>query len=304
LSISQLGESVSPVEMNFITLKGLTFSAQARCTELIFEGKRFIQTYIKDLTEHKRREAEIVHLETEMHDVLTWQVAQHTVAALAHEVNQPLASASILCEAANRMLVNDGRSDDAKTDRSQRLQQTLQRITIDIERAGSVLRNLLKSVNQPDITRAQEMVNELVAESIQIARKETVFGYQIVTHYVADLPNLKVNRLQVIKVLLNLIHNAAHAMHEAGVATGKIWISTALAADGHEVCVSVRDEGPGISTELQHEVFQPFISTKPGGLGMGLTISRALIEAHDGKLWHARSEGTGATFHFTLPLTS
>lgn len=257
-----------------------------------------------DITDRKRHEAELAHLQTEMHDILTWQVAQQTVAALAHEVNQPLASASILCEAASRMLVGNGLSADAKADKSKRLEQTLQRIASDIERAGDVLRNLLKSVTQPDITRVPEMLNELVAESIQTALEEGVFGYPIVTHYAADLPAVKVNRLQVVKVLLNLIHNAAQAMHEAEVNTGKIWVNTALSADGREVCVSVRDDGPGISAALQEEIFQPFITTKSHGLGMGLTISRALIEANGGKLWHSQDDGLGATFHFTLPISS
>ena len=255
-----------------------------------------------DISERKRQEAEIAHLQTEMHDILAWQVAQHTVAALAHEVNQPLASASILCEAANRMLVTNGLSEEAKADKSKRLEQTLQCIASDIGRAGDVLRNLLKSVNQPDITRAPAVVNELVTESIQTALEEGIFGYQVITDYAVDLPAVQLNRLQVIKVLLNLIHNGAQAMHELQIPNGKICVSTALSANGSEVCVSVRDQGPGISADLQAEVFQPFITTKSHGLGMGLTISRALIEANGGRLWHTPNDGPGVTFQFTLPV--
>jgi PAS domain S-box-containing protein len=257
-----------------------------------------------DTTERKQHEVEITRLQTELQDILAWQVAQHTVAALAHEVNQPLASASILSEAANRMLRTNELSDDAKVENLKRLKQTLKCITSDIERAGDVLRNLLKSVNKPDITQAPTKVNGLVAESIKTAAREGVFGYRIMTDCATDLPLAKVNHLQVVKVVLNLIHNAAQSMHGATVANGKIWISTALTADGSEICVSVRDEGPGISASLQEEIFQPFITTKPHGLGMGLTISRALIEANGGKLWHSQDNGLGATFHFTLPVSS
>jgi signal transduction histidine kinase len=130
---------------------------------------------------------------------------------------------------------------------------------------------------------------------------EGVFGYSINKTYAADLPLVKVNRLQVSKVLLNLIHNAAQAMKVAQIVNGKIDVSTTLAADGHEIIVTVQDEGPGISTVMQQEIFQPYISTKAHGLGLGLTISRALIEAHGGKLWATQVEGQGATFHFTLP---
>jgi two-component system sensor kinase FixL len=101
---------------------------------------------------------------------------------------------------------------------------------------------------------------------------------------------------------LNLLHNGAQAMHAAHITNGGLHVRTALSADGSEVRVSVRDQGPGISADLQAEVFQPFITTKLHGLGMGLTISRALIEANGGKLWHTPNDGPGATFHFTLPV--
>ena len=257
-----------------------------------------------DITERKQYETAMKALQNELDATLVWQVAQHTVAALAHEVNQPLASASILCEAANRMLAAARMLDLAKAENPNRLETTLQRIASDIERAGSILKNLLKSLNKPDITRSPAAVNGLVAESIQAALEERSFGHRIVTDYGTDLPLVNVNRLQVIKVLLNLIQNSAQAMHGARIHKGKIWVSTSLTVDGSEICVSVRDEGPGISASLQQEIFQPFITTKPNGLGMGLTISRALIDAHDGKLWHSQEGGLGASFHFTLPISS
>jgi C4-dicarboxylate-specific signal transduction histidine kinase len=235
--------------------------------------------------------------------MLVWQVAQHTVAALGHEINQPLASASILCEAANRMLRTQAQTDEARAIQAQRLANTLQRIASDIDRAGSVLRNLLKSVQQPDITRASVMVNDMLAESIHSAREEGVYNYPITIDDAADLPTVHVNRVQVVKVLLNLIHNAAQAMHEAQIDNGTIWINTTLTPDGRAICVTVRDEGPGVSATLQQEIFQPFITTKSSGLGMGLTISVALIEAQGGKLWHTQEGGRGAAFHFTLPIS-
>ncbi len=299
-SITQFVESALPLDIKLINLKGLTFGAQVRSTAFIFGGEHFVQTYIQDLTEERRREAELAQLQNEMDDLLVWQVAQHTVAALAHEVNQPLASASILCEAANRMLLTDGLSVDAQADKSKRIVQTLRTITSDIERAGDILKNLLRSVNKPDITRLPAMVNELVAESVRTSIDEGIFDCRIITDFAVALPAVKVNRLQIVKVLLNLIHNAAQAMNNAKMSNGHIWISTALAADGREICVKVRDEGPGISAALQQEIFQPFITTKSHGLGMGLNISRALIEANGGKLWQTSNDGYGVTFHFTL----
>ena len=256
-----------------------------------------------DASKRKRHEIEIAHLQTEMEDLLVWQVAQHTVAALAHEVNQPLASASILCEAADRMLRAEGLSEEAKGKQTEKLLRTLKSISSETERAGAVLRKLVRSVTQSDITRAPTPANEVVAESIQTAREEGVFDYTINTSYAANLPAIMANSLQVNKVLLNLLHNGAQAMYGAHITNGKLLVSTALVADGREVCISVRDEGPGIGADMQQEVFQPFITTKLHGLGMGLTISRALIEANGGKLWHTPNDGPGTTFHFTLPIS-
>jgi signal transduction histidine kinase len=254
-----------------------------------------------DISERKQSESTMEALHDEMNAMLVWQVAQHTVAALAHEINQPLASASILCEAVSRMVLANDLSAKGVGYTPNRPQETLKHIASEIERAGTVLRSLLISVNKPDITRATEVVNELVGESIQTALGEGVFGYQIIKDFTADLPLVKVNRLQVSKVLLNLIHNGAQAMQGAQTVKGKIVVSTALVNGGGEICVSVQDDGPGISALMQQEIFQPYISTKSHGLGLGLTISRALIEAHGGKLWATQVEGQGATFHFTLP---
>jgi signal transduction histidine kinase len=257
-----------------------------------------------DITERKLNESKMETLHDEMDAMLVWQVAQHTVAALAHEINQPLASLSILSEVAKRALVSDRESVEDQGEMIARCEETLTRMNIEIERAASVVRSLLISVNKPDITRAPALANELIGESIQTALDEGVFSFHIKTDYAANLPPVKVNRLQVNKVLLNLIHNSAQAMQGAQMLTGTIEISTALAADGHEICITVQDEGPGISELMQQEIFQPYISTKSNGMGLGLTISRALIEAHGGKLWATQVPGHGATFHFTLPTIS
>jgi PAS domain S-box-containing protein len=300
-SLIESSQPLPPTELKFINLQGQTFSAYVRGTKFTFEGETLIQCHIRDLTSQQRKDAEIEHLQAEMYDVLMWQVAQHTVAALAHEVNQPLASAAILCSAVKRMLVSGQLSDHAKSNQDNQIKEAVMRIEKDIERAGEVLRNLLDSVDKPDITRAAASVEEIIAESIFSAKKDAALGYQLITDHGAGLPLIKVNHLQVVKVLVNLIHNAVQAMHGAQNYSGRVWVSSALSADRSEICVSVRDEGPGISADLQQEVFQPFITTKPHGLGMGLTISRALIEAHGGKLWHTQDKGPGATFHFTLP---
>jgi signal transduction histidine kinase len=109
-----------------------------------------------------------------------------------------------------------------------------------------------------------------------------------------------VDEIQIQQVVLNLIHNAIEAMEEAGTADGVVKVS-AVSTSSDEIAVSVSDGGPGIEPETARQIFEPFYSTKRGGLGVGLSISRAIVEAHGGRLSLTPNEGGGSTFQFTLP---
>jgi signal transduction histidine kinase len=152
------------------------------------------------------------------------------------------------------MLVKEGLSGVVVTEKAKLFEQALTNIENDVVRAGVILKNLLKSLHKPNITRVPSMVNELISESITAALEEGVYGFPITTDFAADLPPVKVNPLQVRKVLLNLIHNGAQAMREAQAVNGKIVVSSALAADGHDICITVQDDGPGISALIQQEI--------------------------------------------------
>jgi PAS domain S-box-containing protein len=277
-SIAQSGEPSPPIEMMFITTKGQTFIGEAHSKPLLLEGKRYIQTYVRDLTEQKHREAEIAQLQTELQAMLVLQGPQRTAADLTQESNQPLARASLMSGTDNPALVTYDISEatEADADETKQLEQTPERTARDTEHADSMLQNLLVSTNQPDITRAIESLNTLVDEAIQASRKKGLLGYQIMTDCTADLPPVNVNRQQVVKVLSNLINDAAQTMYRAQNPIGKIHISTALASDSREVCVSVRYDSPGLNA--------------------------ALTEADGGKLWRSQEDGRGAMFHFTLPI--
>jgi PAS domain S-box-containing protein len=303
LSITELGEAAPPVEMQFFTLQGNRFHAQNRCMLLPFNGQRYVQTYIRDLTQEHLQKIEMARLRAELQDFLVWQVTQHTLAALAHEINQPLASASILVEVADRTMMEEGLSLPAREARHLKVRLMLKNIAFEISRTGKRLQDLMASVHKPQISLQLAQINALVTESIQSTFESGHFDFQIITDFADDLPAIRVNRLQLTKVLLNLIDNAGQAMQEAKVVSGRVWVSTALTATGDAVCVTVHDEGPGISKHLQAEIFHPLVTSKSRGLGMGLTISRALIEAHGGKLWLSPEVGPGATFHFTLPVS-
>jgi two-component system sensor kinase FixL len=116
-----------------------------------------------------------------------------------------------------------------------------------------------------------------------------------------ELAPVRANRLQVEKVLVNLVQNGIEAMHDAGVESKAITITVRTAADGRMAHITVRDSGPGLDEATLQRMFDPFFTTKASGLGMGLPISRAIIEAHGGRLWVEPPQGAGISVHFTLP---
>jgi two-component system sensor kinase FixL len=161
----------------------------------------------------------------------------------------------------------------------------------------------MKSVHRPDIALAPVMLCELLHAVARMFLDENAFDCRIDIDCSPTIRTVPANRLQLTKVLMNLIGNSAQAMKNAQIVKGKISIGAALAADGATVVVSVRDTGPGISARMQQEIFQPFVTTKSDGLGMGLTISRTLIELHGGTLRCESQAPAGALFRFTLPVS-
>jgi two-component system, LuxR family, sensor kinase FixL len=146
-------------------------------------------------------------------------------------------------------------------------------------------------------------LNELAHRAVSMARASFrgVGRFNVIP--MPDLSTVRGSRLQIEKVLLNLLGNSVDAMREAGLKGRDAGITLRLSVDGGKARVSVSDLGPGLDPAIAQRIFEPFFSTKAKGIGMGLTISRALVEAHGGRLWYEAGPGPGATFHFTIPFT-
>jgi signal transduction histidine kinase len=143
-------------------------------------------------------------------------------------------------------------------------------------------------------------VNEAIGEVIELTRNEALKnGVSIRTEFAENLPAVKADRTQLQQVVLNLILNAVQAMSEGELSLRELWISTSVnGPDG--VLVSIRDCGPGIRPERFDRLFDPFYTTKPTGMGMGLAICRSIVEGHGGRIWATANVPRGAAFHFTL----
>jgi signal transduction histidine kinase len=222
----------------------------------------------------------------------------HTVgamsAAIAHEINQPLVAIQNYALAARRRLASPAGAAKAE--------ELLDKIGTQASRAGDVLQSLRAMVKKQQSEATRVEVGRLVANALKLAGLENRNGtVRVETSISPNLPPVLVDEIQIQQVVLNLTRNAIEAIEEAGIASSVVKVRVAGTAED-EIAVSVADCGPGIAPDDAEHIFDPFYSTKGGGLGVGLSISRDIVEAHGGRLSLAPNEGGGCVFKFTLPV--
>jgi C4-dicarboxylate-specific signal transduction histidine kinase len=226
----------------------------------------------------------------------------HTVsqmsAAIAHEVNQPLVAIKNYSVAARGWLVRNGVSGTAK------VQELLDKIEIQALRAGDVLQSLRTMVKKHEPEVLETRIGGLVSAALKLVEIENRNNCIRIEALIApDLPPVSVDGIQIQQVVLNLIRNGIEAIEEAGGADGMINVSV-LETSKDKITVSVGDNGPGIKPEIAKKIFDPFFTTKRTGLGVGLSICRAIIEAHNGQLILSSTSSRGCVFEFTLPVAN
>lgn len=237
------------------------------------------------------REVELREKQADLERALRLGAAAEMASAIAHELNQPLSAAASYLRACELMLEDPG------THR-EKLADALSRAAAEARRAGEVTKGLREFFRSG--TGQLESIDPrgLVDQALETLRNRLQrHGVRLVLEADADLPRVRVDRVQVATVLQNLVGNAIDAMGAGGER------EIAIAIRRHEpgaVRVSVRDTGPGLDAEAAARLFQPFRSRKPHGMGLGLALSRTIVESHGGRLWHENAD-RGAVFSFTLP---
>ncbi|MBU1378473.1 MAG: hypothetical protein KKA30_21085 [Alphaproteobacteria bacterium] len=211
--------------------------------------------------------------------------------SLAHELNQPLTAIANYLNAAEQLLGRDEVS-------PARVSELVRKAADQAVRAGQIVARVRASVDRGEIATAEESASGMVQEAVEVALGADVRD-GLTVRYDVDRGDDRVmaDRIQVQQVMLNLVRNAAEAME--GCPSRELQIVT-RAIDPGFVQISVADTGPGVSPELSDRLFQPFVSGKVGGMGVGLSISRSIIEAHGGRMWVEGNADGGATFNFTL----
>lgn len=263
------------------------------------DGRALRMTGIKrDITERKLLEKQILERQNEMAELQTLQIAAQTAAAIAHELNQPLMAIASYNETA-LILLNAEKPDIEK------VRKTIEGSERQAHRAGDSIRELLESLSMNEFSSEAFDLNKEILDILGTAKSEHELQFHSILQLKEGLPLIRANRTHVQRVLLNLLHNGIEAMQEVGVPLPSITVTVrTIKEDAGIAQVTIQDNGPGVKKEDFQRMFEPFFTTKTRGIGMGLAISRSLIEANGGQLWIDPQETPGATFHFTLPLAT
>jgi len=272
---------------------GSTFPMHLSIGEMRSGDERHFTGFARDLTERNETQAKLQELQAELVHVSRLTAMGEMAATLAHELNQPLAAIGNYLKGSRRLL------EDSKDPRAATIQDALAKGADQALRAGQIIRRLRDFVARGESEKRVERVAKLIEEASALAlvgARERGVRVQLAIDPAVD--KVIVDRVQVQQVLVNLIRNAMDAMQET--ARRELTL-TVIPVGGDMIQLSVADTGPGLSKEVSARLFQPFVTTKPHGMGVGLSISRTIVEAHGGALWAEPNEGGGAVFRFTLP---
>lgn len=249
---------------------------------------------MRDITKLKAKERQSHERRHETETLVKQQIAVQTASAIAHEINQPLTAISAYSEVALHSLRNNNLS-------SENLCRALEGCVMQAQRAGDTLHELLNFLRQSELIVDSADINKIVRAAMDVAKKDGYGRFNSMLQLEKDIPPVLCNQLQIQKVILNLVRNGIEAAQGSGVKNAYITIRVAKMAENNMAQVTVQDNGPGFADEMTKHLFEPFFTTKSGGIGMGLAISRSLIEANGGRLWNDSNTKTGAAIHFTLP---
>jgi two-component system, LuxR family, sensor kinase FixL len=273
---------------------GSTFPMELSVGEMRVAARRFFTGFVRDLTERQQTEARLQELQSELVHVSRLTAMGEMASALAHELNQPLSAIANYLRGSKRLLDKGDPAD------LPRLAEALDKAGDQALRAGEVIHRLRDFIGRGETERRVESISKLIEEASALAlvgAKE--LGVRVTMQFDRTADVVLADRVQIQQVILNLLRNAIDAMHDAKKAELKVGVTRE--EDGFTL-VSVSDTGSGISEEVRPRLFEPFMTTKKEGMGVGLSICRTIVEAHGGSIWAENNEAGGATFCFTLPL--
>ena len=271
---------------------GSTFPMELAVGEMKSSNQRFFTGFIRDLTERQKTEARLQELQSELVHISRLTAMGEMASGLAHELNQPLSAITNYLKGSKRLL--ERHTDDT----SATVREAVEKAAEQAVRAGQIIRRLRDFVARGESERRIESIKKLVEEASALAlvgAKER--GVRVRFQFDAAFDLVLADKVQVQQVLLNLMRNAIEAMEETQ--RRELTLSTEPAGQGM-VAVSIADTGTGMAPEVLTNLFRPFITTKPQGMGVGLSISKTIVEAHGGQISVQPNPEGGTIFRFTL----
>jgi signal transduction histidine kinase len=262
-----------------------------------FAGIVFLMLHQLRRKEQHRVEAEAQALkhQSELAHVDRLNIMGEMASGLAHELNQPLSAISTYCQAGLRFI-------DASAEKPGKLVHALEQASLQAQRAGKIVHRIRQFGSKGKARRTSMDINNVIRDATGFIKPELEKqGFYRHLELTSNLPLITADNIQIEQVVINLLHNAIEAIVTAKTATPTLTISSRR-TDNH-IEVAVHDNGPGIDESMINTIFDAFYSTKTEGMGLGLAISRSIIEAHDGQLRVESHPGSGTTFYFTLPFT-
>jgi two-component system, LuxR family, sensor kinase FixL len=272
---------------------GTTFPMHLTVGELRSADRHYFTGFIRDLTDQQLAEARLTELQSEVTHMSRFTALGEMASTLAHEINQPLTAITNYLKGSRRLL------ERMKGEQASMLREAVGKAADQALRAGDIIRRLREFVARGESERRVESLAKLVEDASTLAligARENGVEVSFRLDAAADL--VLADRIQIQQVLVNLIRNAIEIMVES---SERRELEIATVASGEEtVEVSVADTGPGLAPEVAAQLFQPFVTTKRKGMGLGLSICRTIVEAHGGRIWVDPRPGGGTVFRFTL----
>ena len=273
---------------------GNTFPIELSVGEAFVGENQIFTGFIRDLTERQRTELRLQDLQSELAHVGRVSEMGTLASSLAHELNQPLTAVVNYCESARDLVAG---APDPET--MQMVREALDEAAQQAVRAGQILRRLRDFISHGDTERHIESLPRLINEANALALVGSrEHGIEVQVQLDPGAARVFVDRIQIQQVLINLIRNAIDAMIDS--AERSLTLRSSSGPDGF-IAISIEDTGSGIGEQVAAQLFEPFVTSKKSGMGIGLSICRTIVEAHGGRIWFEPNRDGGTTFHFTLP---
>lgn len=271
---------------------GSTFPMELAVGEMKSGNQRYFTGFIRDLTERQKTEAQLRELQSELAHISRLTAMGEMASTLAHELNQPLSAIANYMKGSRRLL------EHSKDERSGMIREAIENAADQAMRAGQIIRRLRDFVARGENERRVESMAKLIEEASALALigvKDQ--GVRVRFQFNRSMDLALADKVQIQQVLLNLIRNAIEAMQET---ERRELVMSTEPVGSDMLMISVTDTGPGIAPEVADLLFQPFITTKRQGMGVGLSISRTIVKAHGGRIWVESNPGGGTIFRFTV----